>query len=81
MTEPTIMEKMKDIFLILFDQYTGPITPELTAAEVAQWDSLSHVQLIVMVEQAFDVKFSAAEIGDLENLGTLIGLVTTKQEG
>jgi acyl carrier protein len=59
----------------LFDEYDGPITRDLTAAQVPQWDSLGHVQLMVGVEQAFGVRFATAEIRKFANLGELIDAI------
>jgi acyl carrier protein len=63
----------------LFDEYDGPITRDLTAAQVPQWDSLGHVQLMVGVEQAFGVRFATAEIRKFANLGELIDAIDKKK--
>ncbi|MHA4875364.1 acyl carrier protein, partial [Enterococcus faecium] len=54
------------------------ITPETTADDVEEWDSLSHIRLIVAVERAFGIKFANAEIESLENVGDLIGAIDKK---
>ena len=51
MTREDVYAKLEPIFRELFDQYEGPITDELTANDVEQWDSLGHVQLVVALEQ------------------------------
>jgi acyl carrier protein len=63
----------------LFDEYDGPITRDLTAAQVPQWDSLGHVQLMVGVEQAFGLRFATAEIRKFANLGELIDAIDKKK--
>lgn len=70
-----ITEIMRD----LFDEYEGPVTPAISAKDVGQWDSLAHVQFIVMVEQACGVKFSTSEIQSFATLGDLIGLIEKKK--
>lgn len=62
----------------LFDEYDGPISASLTADAVEQWDSLANVQLIVMIEKAFRVKFTISEVTSLKNLGALAELVAAK---
>ena len=69
------MSGVAEILRDLFDEYEGPITRELNAKSVSQWDSLANVQLMVMVEQKFKMKFSIDEIGGMKNLGELIDLV------
>ncbi|MDH5671420.1 MAG: acyl carrier protein [Myxococcales bacterium] len=54
------------------------LTPELTARDVDEWDSLSHIRLIVAVEQALNIKFTTAEISTLANVGEFVELIGTK---
>lgn len=55
------------------------ITNELSAAEVPAWDSLNHIRLMVAVQKAFAVKFTAAEVGQLKTVGELISLIERKK--
>jgi len=70
--------RIEPIFRDLFDEYDGPVTANLTARDVEQWDSLANVQLIVMVEKAFSVKFASSDIKSMKNLGALAELVVAK---
>jgi len=54
--------------------------PELTAKDVDEWDSFSHIRIILGVEQAFAVKFATPEIAQFENLGQLAALISEKLE-
>ena len=78
MTPADALARIEPIIRDLFDEYDGPVTLGLTAEKVDQWDSLAHVQLIVMIEKAFGVRFASGEIGGLKNLGALAELVTSK---
>lgn len=78
MTPDTILEDLEPIVRDIFDDYEGPVTRELSARDVAQWDSLANVQFMVMVEKAFRVKFTNAEITGLKNVGELTDLVAAK---
>lgn len=62
----------------VFDDDDLVITPETTADDVEEWDSLSHIRLIVAVERAFGIKFANAEIESLENVGDLIDAIDKK---
>ena len=66
------LAQVADVIRDLFDEYDGPSTAETTARDVAQWDSLSHVRLMVLIEQEFSVRFSTAEVQAFTNLGSLI---------
>jgi acyl carrier protein len=66
------------VFRNVFAREDMILSPELTANEVPGWDSLTHLRLIMTVEQAFRVRFSAAEIGGVENVGDLMSLLQRK---
>lgn len=74
-----VFETLTEIVRDLFDEYEGPVTRELSAKDVPQWDSLAHVQLIALVEQRCGVRFSASEIHGLANLGDLWDAVQRKK--
>ena len=78
MTAAEVIARIEPIFRDLFDEYEGPVTAAVSAADVEQWDSLANVQLIVMVEKAFKVKFAMGEISGLKNLGALAALVASR---
>ena len=51
------------------------ITPELSAKDIPEWDSLTHVRLIVTIEKEFKIRFAAAEVGALKTTGDLMDLI------
>jgi acyl carrier protein len=51
----------------------------MTAADVKNWDSLNHIDLIVAVEREFKIRFTTAEVTTLKNVGELISLVDKKR--
>ena len=73
-----IYEKLTDIFQNVFDDDSIVVRPDLTASDVDEWDSLSHIRLVLTVEKAFGVKFSASEIGKLKNVGEFVDLIHAK---
>jgi acyl carrier protein len=73
-----IYERLTAVLRNVFDDDSLVARPGLTAAEVEDWDSLSHIRLMLSVERAFGIKFSAAEVGRLKNVGELAGLIQTK---
>jgi acyl carrier protein len=73
------LEKITDIVRDLFDEYDGPVTRALSARDVEQWDSLANVQFVVLVEQAFGVRFTSDEVGKFQNVGELLDAVAAKR--
>jgi len=78
MDEAQIYTKLGEIFADVFDEDSIVVTPHLSAKDVDGWDSLTHIRLILTVERAFKVKFSTSEIGKLENVGDLVGLIKAR---
>lgn len=70
-----IYEKLRPIFADTFDDDELVVTPELTADDVPEWDSLSHIRLIVAIEREFGIKFAVSEITDLKNVGELVEVI------
>jgi len=78
MEEGQVYQKLNTIFGDVFDDDGLSLKPDTTADDVDGWDSLSHIRLVLSVEKAFNVKFSAAEVGKLKNVGELVGLIRSK---
>jgi acyl carrier protein len=75
---PSDMEKMTAIVRDLFDEYDGPVTRDLSARDVAQWDSLANVQFVVLVERAFGIRFLTREVAQFKNIGQLLDMAAIK---
>jgi acyl carrier protein len=73
-----IYEQLGTIFQDVFDDDDIVPTAQTSAADVEGWDSLSHIRLILSVERAFKIRFSAAETGKLANVGELERLIAAK---
>lgn len=73
-----IYSKLTEIFRDIFDDDSLQVTPELTAADVDEWDSLNHIRLVVSIERAFGMSFSAAQVGRLKNVGEFAELIVSK---
>ncbi|MGO9274651.1 MAG: acyl carrier protein [Terriglobia bacterium] len=77
-TQAEIMETLTGIFREVLDNPSLVLREDLTAAEVENWDSLSHIDLIVAAEHKFKTKFTTREVVSLKNVGDLAALVRTK---
>jgi len=78
MDEARIYAKLSEVFADVFDDDSINVTSNLSAKDVDEWDSLTHIRLILTVEKAFKVKFSTSEIGKLERVGDLVELIKTR---
>jgi acyl carrier protein len=75
MTDEDIYEKLTPIFRDVFDNDALVIHPQLTAGDVPEWDSMSHIRLVLTVERAFGTRFAASEVAGLENVGEFVSLI------
>lgn len=79
--EDPILTRLTPIFREVFDDDGLLLKPEMTASDVDGWDSLAHIRLILSVQKAFGIKFSAVEMSRLKNVGDLVALTKHKQAG
>ena len=73
-----VYRKLTPIFHDVFDDDSLVLNPGLAAKDVDGWDSLSHIRLVLTIEKAFGLKFSAVEVGKLKNLEGLVALIQAK---
>jgi acyl carrier protein len=71
----TTLEQLTQVFQRVFDDPSLTIKAETTASDVPGWDSLSHVNLILVVEQTFQVKFSNKDLLVLQDVGDLVACI------
>ncbi|MBE5894852.1 MAG: acyl carrier protein [Lachnospiraceae bacterium] len=75
-----VKKELQEIFRDIFDDEDLVITEETTAEDIEDWDSLTHIQLIVAIEKKFQIKFSATEIKSSENVGEFVKMIEKKVE-
>jgi len=75
---PDQLDKLSDIFRVLFNRPDLELTDDLTAKNVPGWDSFNHVNLIINIEEEFGVRFSNDEVGGMQNVGRLKNLLASK---
>ena len=51
------------------------ITLETAQADIAEWDSLRHLSLIVKIEEEFDLDFDPTEIGDMTSVASICAYI------
>jgi acyl carrier protein len=75
MTYEEVMAKLTSVFREVFEDETIVIRPDMTANDVAKWDSLSHVDMIVSVEDAFGIRLSTRAVASMKNVGELVAAI------
>lgn len=73
-----VFEKLTDIFREVFDNPAITIKPETTADDIEEWDSLTHMNLILMVELKFGIEFNQREVMRFQNVGEMAACIQEK---
>jgi len=74
MNQTEILAKMQTVFDDVFLDDVK-VTPELSADDVEEWDSLLQISLVLGVEKAFNVRFRVGEVEATKNLGEFADLI------
>lgn len=79
-TKAEVLSKLQVIFDEIFlDEVT--VTPELSAHDVEEWDSLLHISLVVAIEERFNIKFRVGEVEATNNVGEFADLIFERANG
>lgn len=78
MERKELSDKLRVIFRSVFNNDDIEITDELTANDVANWDSLSHMILIGEVEKSFGITFKLKELNKMKNVGNMMDMILSK---
>jgi acyl carrier protein len=71
MNTEDILKEVNDIFIDILDNEYIELSMTTTANDVEDWDSLTHIQLVVAIEKHFRIRFTAAQIQQWKNVGEM----------
>lgn len=71
MNKQQVMEKLNLIFVDLFDDDSIVITDATTANDIEDWDSLTYLEMISLIENEFKIHFLLGEINNFANVGEM----------
>jgi len=80
MTRADIFSELTPVFRDVFNEPGLILTEDLTANDVDNWDSLSHMVMITEVEQRFNIKFKLRDINKMRNVGDLVTILSERIE-
>lgn len=73
-----VIKEFNVIFIDVLDDEDIVLNSTTTADDIEDWDSLTHIQLIVAIEKKFNLKFTASEIDTYANVGEMCEAVLDK---
>ena len=74
-------ERLEEVFRQVFDNEQLKPTDDMMAPDIEGWDSVTHINLMFGIEQAFDVRFNGNELADMKNIGELKQFLVRKGKG
>lgn len=78
MEKNQILAEVQEIFRDVLDNEEIVLNDNTIADDIEEWDSLSHIQLVVAVEKHFKIKFNSKEILTWKNVGDLLNSILDK---
>ena len=80
MEKEKALEKVNKIFIDVLDDEQIVLSDATTANDVDDWDSLTHIQLVVAIEREFNLRFTSMEIQSWTNVGEMIDCIISKNK-
>ena len=74
MTRQEIYTRLNEVFSDVFDEEIT-VSDATTAADIEDWESLTHITLISEVEDAFGIKMSMKDVLSLKNVGEMVDVI------
>lgn len=78
MDKNQILAEVQEVFRDVLDNEEIVLASGTVADDIEEWDSLTHIQLVVAVEKHFGIKFTSKEILMWKNVGEMIDSIAAK---
>ncbi len=74
-----LYQQLTPIFQEVFSNPALQISSETSSKDIEGWDSFAHINLMMTIEEAFKVKFTTKELGELSRVGDLVRVIESKK--
>ncbi len=78
MTREEVFDKLNKVFADVFDDEDIVVNEDTTADDIEDWDSLEHINLVVAVENEFNIKFNMGEVNSFKDVGAMVDNILEK---
>lgn len=75
MKKEEIYKELDKIFQDVFDDESIHVVQSTTSNDIEDWDSLEHINLIVAIENKFNIKFNMNEVTTMKNVGEMVNVI------
>jgi acyl carrier protein len=77
-TNEQVLAAVNRIMCDTFNNKSIQLKYETTAQDVAEWDSLNHIELVVSVEKHFKIRFNFTDLQKFKNVGEMCDNIILK---
>ena len=78
MNKQNVMNHVQDIFRDVLDNDEIELSDTTTVSDIDEWDSLTHIQLIIAIEKKFNKRISTQQVMEWKNVGEMINFIVAK---
>ena len=78
MTRNEILKQINEIFIDTLDNEDIVVEETTKAEDVDEWDSLTHILLVVAIEKHFKISFKSNEIQNWNDVGEMMDCIQEK---
>lgn len=78
MTNEEILTTVGNIIRDVLEVPGLQVNSDTSAADVDEWDSMTHIQLITAIEAQYKLRFALGELQALKNVGDMVALIQKK---
>jgi acyl carrier protein len=78
LAEDIVYQRLTPVFQEVFDDDALQVHAALSARDVPEWDSISHIRLVVAIEEEFSIRLTTAELSGLKDVGEMVVLIRAK---
>lgn len=81
MTREEVFAGINEVFRDVFDDEDITVRDATTSADIEDWDSLEHINLVVAIEKKFGMKFNMGQVTTMKNVGEMADIILEKVNG
>jgi acyl carrier protein len=69
MSSSEVDSQVREVMAGVLDVEAGEIDDAFRRDDASAWDSMNHLRLISALEEAFGIRFTMKEVGEMESFG------------
>ena len=78
MNNNEILPRLNEVFRDVFGDSSLSVNENTTSADIEDWDSLEHINLIAAVENEFGLLFKMREVSGMKNVGEMLSIISER---